>query len=803
MFGIVWYIYAATHVVKYNRTFMENEKDRLSILKYRLEILEKKHAAYGKEIAELREAVGSAMRQEPCGSQQNVHVSSVATGTPNCVGVEANADLSYEDSSTKQRATSSFPRVRINIERFIGENLISKIGIAILIIGVAIGVKYAFDYPLISPVVRVVLGYLIGVALTGLAFWLKKKYAGFSAVLHSGAMAIMYFITFTACSFYGIFSQEVAFCLMVFFTIFTVLSAISYNLQVVALIGMVGAYAVPFLLSDGSGNPAVMFGYMAIINAGILFLAFKRSWRLLNYASFLLTWIIYGIWLGFGYQYDRHFMLGFTFASIFFVIFYFTFLAYRFIQNDRFDVWSVSLLLANSFLFYGFGYALLDSSNRGELYLGAFTLVNAAIHFVVGAILYFRKLADRSLFYLVMGLVLVFITIAIPVQLSGSWVTLLWAGEAALLFGIGRRLKVGYYELLSYVLMVMSFLSLIFDWQVYFYETEAAMATKHFAPLLNVGFLSSSVYVALFGFIGYVAFKNRSALLQDRYSQLVKLMGWGIAAIFILAAYYSVRLEIALYWQQEFNIRMAYLMKLPVHLHATQFGTDCVDFRIVYISLYSMLFLSLISIANIRWAKNPAFARLNLGVSLAALLIFLIHALLHISNLRDSYQAQQVVFAGSAPLMNLGIRYVAFLFVLLLLVVSYYTIRKVLIKEEFYGIFTIIAHVTTLWIGSSELIHWLDILNFSNEYRFGLSILWGLYALLLIVLGIWQKRKYLRVASMILLGVTLVKLFFYDLLLLDSLSKTLVLICLGVILLAVSFLYNKYKSVIFEDDGQS
>jgi uncharacterized membrane protein len=68
------------------------------------------------------------------------------------------------------------------------------------------------------------------------------------------------------------------------------------------------------------------------------------------------------------------------------------------------------------------------------------------------------------LFYLVSGLVLVFITIAIPVQLDGNWVTLLWAGEAALLFWIGRTKNVPVYEKLSYLLMILAFISILHDW---------------------------------------------------------------------------------------------------------------------------------------------------------------------------------------------------------------------------------------------------------------------------------------------------------------------------------------------------
>ncbi|MBK8832163.1 MAG: DUF2339 domain-containing protein [Saprospiraceae bacterium] len=118
------------------------------------------------------------------------------------------------------------------MEQFIGSNLINKIGIAITIIGVAIGAKYSIDHDLISPLARIVLGYVIGIALLGFGFKLKKAYTDFSAVLVSGAIAIMYFITYAGLQFLQLISQLAAFSLMVLFTIMTIAAALNYNRQV-------------------------------------------------------------------------------------------------------------------------------------------------------------------------------------------------------------------------------------------------------------------------------------------------------------------------------------------------------------------------------------------------------------------------------------------------------------------------------------------------------------------------------------------------------------------------------------------
>ena len=82
------------------------------------------------------------------------------------------------------------------MEDLIGRNLINRIGILITVIGIFIGAKYAIDKNLISPTMRIILGYLMSGALASIAIYLRKKYNDYSAVLMSGAVAVFYFITY-------------------------------------------------------------------------------------------------------------------------------------------------------------------------------------------------------------------------------------------------------------------------------------------------------------------------------------------------------------------------------------------------------------------------------------------------------------------------------------------------------------------------------------------------------------------------------------------------------------------------------
>ena len=96
------------------------------------------------------------------------------------------------------------------LENFIGLKIINLVGIIVLLIGISIGVKYAIDKNLITPLARIILAYAAGAGLFILSLILRKNYEGFSAILFSGAMASAYFTTYGAYTYYNLFSQTYA-----------------------------------------------------------------------------------------------------------------------------------------------------------------------------------------------------------------------------------------------------------------------------------------------------------------------------------------------------------------------------------------------------------------------------------------------------------------------------------------------------------------------------------------------------------------------------------------------------------------
>ena len=671
-----------------------------------------------------------------------------------------------------------------NWEKFIGENLLSKIGIVILVIGVAIGAKYAIEHQLISPLMRIILGYLVGGGLLGFAFKLKAKYTNFSAVLLSGASAIVYFITYFAYDFYQLIPQIPAFGLMVVFTAFTVGAAIHYNRQMIAHLGLVGAYAIPFLLSDGSGKFAVLLSYMAIINTGILVVSIKKYWKPLYYVSFGLTWLIYFFWYvsdltvsdATGTTINPHFGLALTFLILFFIIFYLAFLGYKFIKNETFTVENIVLLLANSFIFYGFGYEILEHHSTGIHLLGLFTFCNALLHCLISVLIYKRKLVDKNLFYLTFGLMLVFVTITIPVQFNGNWITLLWSAEAVLLFWIGRKKQVPVYEFLSYPLILLSFISLIYDW----IDVYLGFPLVEFLPVFNIHCFTSVLSIIAFGWITLLNQKEVTDIRKDSSN----LINYAIPVLLIFTVYTSFRLEIAHYY----NLQLW-------RTHYT--GHSIATFKTIWILNYSLFFVSALSFVNLKKIKNQALGYASIILTVITIFVFLIQGLLLFSELREDYLNSSV----NSTVLNIGIRYISFVFMALALYSTFLYTKTSFITKTFKTVFDIVLHLSILWIVSSEFLHWIEMFHYTEGYKI-VSILWGMYALLLIILGIWKKKKHLRIGAMILFGVTLMKLFVYDMTHFGTIAKTIVFVSLGIILLIISFLYNKYKRFISEEHAE-
>ncbi|MGF1671237.1 MAG: DUF2339 domain-containing protein [Balneolaceae bacterium] len=759
----------------------------------RLDELQNKQQQFSDEIEKIREDIKLLQGNDVGSTDQFVQADPVKTEEISTLKTESES-VAENQEINGINSGSRFSRFfdSNDIEKFIGENLINKIGILITIIGVAIGARYAIDHELISPAKRVLLGYMAGSILLFFAVRLRNNLQNFSAVLFSGAMAVFYIITFAAFSFYSLIASVPAFLLMVFITLITVAASLFYNRQVVAHIGLVGAYAVPFL-AGGEGSISNLFLYMAIINAGVLSVAVYKYWKPLTISAFAFTWLIFGAWYSMEYSISEHFIPALIYSFLFFLIIYLAAIAYKLIREQEFRRTDIWLILANSFVFYGFGYSILSGHQDGSGWLGEFTFGNALVHFLAAALVYRSGLSDKNLFYLTIGLGVTFMTMAIPVELEGNWVTMLWTAEAALLFWIGRSQQITFYEKMSHPILALALISLLIDWNSAYPLNRMEYAESSFLFLINIHFFTSLFFIASLSFIVWTDFqkKNRPVLYgNDAINKLVRQMIW---LTLIVAVYFAIRLEILGFFRNLFiDSKISVSGETQPGILDTG-NRDLLRIGSIWTLNYTMLFVSMLSLAALRWLKWKDIATILFSVIIICTVIYLDKGLFEMGMLKDHYMNPDLNEPFEAGIWHIGIRYISFAFLGMMLYTGGLLIKQKIVNGSLYILYEALICVTLLWILSNELIFWLETASVSQPGKLWLTIFWGVYALLIVAIGIKYGKKHLRIGAIILLGIILIKLFFFDISQLDAIAKTIVFVALGVLLLTASFLYNKYK----------
>jgi uncharacterized membrane protein len=169
----------------------------------------------------------------------------------------------------------------IDWEQFMGAKLFAWLGGLALFLGVAFFVKYSFEHDLIPPQVRVALGFLVGAGLIvgGLKVSLEKYRITAQTLVASGVVSL-YAVTFACNSIYhfAFFGPVSTFLLMSLITATAFFLAVRLDAQVVAILGILGGFLTPVLISTGHDNPAGLFGYIAILVVGLAAVALHRRW---------------------------------------------------------------------------------------------------------------------------------------------------------------------------------------------------------------------------------------------------------------------------------------------------------------------------------------------------------------------------------------------------------------------------------------------------------------------------------------------------------------------------------------------
>lgn len=166
-------------------------------------------------------------------------------------------------------------------------NPIVKVGAVILFLGLSFLLRLASEYISFSIETRYVSVAVIGVISTVLGWRLRHRRYDYALILQGLGIGILYLTSLSAFKLHQLLPASVVFSIQVLLVITMVGLALRQNSRLLAQVALLGGLASPVLLSDGSGNYLVLFSYLALLNTGVAFVAWFKTWRSLNLISFV------------------------------------------------------------------------------------------------------------------------------------------------------------------------------------------------------------------------------------------------------------------------------------------------------------------------------------------------------------------------------------------------------------------------------------------------------------------------------------------------------------------------------------
>lgn len=654
------------------------------------------------------------------------------------------------------------------LERILGANWLSKIGIVTLVLGIAFFVKYAIDQNWINEIGRVGIGLLTGGIIIGIAHKLKAKYHVFSSILVGGGISVFYITITLAFREYELFNQTIAFVLLIFVTIFSVLLSLLYNRKELAVFSLLGGFASPLLVSSGAGNYIILFSYILILNAGMLIVSYMKQWRIIGMISYVLTLLFFWTWTLDSFK-DEFFTVA-LFISLFFVQFYLLALFDHLKTDKSITIYQVILILTNNlsaFLAYLFVFDKYSSDIRGLI-----TISLAVVNAIVLVVLFRNSRIDRNLVYLLIAIVMSFVSLAIPIQLKGHVITLFWAAESVVILWLWQKSQIRVFHVGFILISLLALFSYLLDINNNYVYYDS------FELFVNRLFITGIVVVA-----SYVI--NVLLLVRDKEHLQSNLpIIRSLKFLIIMLSYVVLFIE--------FNYQ------LEAYTDITLYGIS--SFRHVVLATFTTIYIAALACIYHKQilSKRYIFFLLYLSVFLYA--IFYSYLVI---NLRADifYSFNEVTYSSGLFFMHL-LSLPAIAYIIYLLVVH---IKSFLPDNNALSWVLTILAVIILSVETDHMIIgcWGNYDNYKSllydVHTFGYPILWGVIAMILMVWGLNRKEALLRKISLVFFALIIVKFYAYDVWRMSQTGRIISFVLLGVILLVVSFLLQKIRTLVKDE----
>ncbi|MBK8315468.1 MAG: DUF2339 domain-containing protein [Acidobacteria bacterium] len=679
---------------------------------------------------------------------------------------------------SEEEVSGIIPEKR-DLESLIGGTWFNRIGIFAIVLGAGYFLREAFRRGWIGPQGRVMIGIAAGLGLIFAGEKIRSRgYKNYAYGLSGGGISILYLTFFAAYDRYQLISQLMAFLLMSLVTAAAVLLAARYDALVIAIIGLLGGFLTPYMVSSGVDNQSGLFTYIALLDAGVLAVAYFKQWRTLNYLAFIGTIIISGGWMDEYYAPEKLWTTIFFFTLLF-LIFAVLAVFHNIVKRKPTIAPDLGLIFSNAGFYFGTSYFLLE--NKYHPYLGLFAIVMSAFYLGLGYLTYTRDREDKYLIMTFIGLAAIFLTLAVPIQLDQHWVTMSWALEGLVLTWIGLKSRSLQLRAVSAIIFFISFS----HWLMFDLAESSFGYNQSFNPIFNKRALSA---VILAGSLVI------AAILYQKFKEQVELR----ERQFFLAGLIVVANLVTLIWLSSDVIDLFNKLRMGIpegDVNAVEYLRDRYNnFEALSLTaLWTTFGLSglIVGVRRRVWG-----ARIG-GLLLLGLTILKVLAVdsghfedkWHRLILNPTFASFLIVIAAMAVTMRL------------------YFHNENVHKDEhrlvFNGSMILFNVLALIALSAESLSYFQKQIDYSKPYeeqrelslakQLTLSVIWTLYGGIMLFFGIRRVNRLLRWMGLGLLAISIVKVFLVDLSSLDTIYRIASIIVLGAMLLAVSFLYQQWQ----------
>ncbi|MGE5303478.1 MAG: DUF2339 domain-containing protein, partial [Alphaproteobacteria bacterium] len=400
---------------------------------------------------------------------------------------------------------------------FLGGNTLVRFGVIVLFFGVAFLLKYAserIEIPIEARLIGVALGAIVMLVI---GWRLRDARRGYGLIMQGGGIGVLYLTVFAAFRLYQLLPSGLVFTLLAAMAVFSAMLAVLQDSRSLAAMSVSGGFLAPVLASTGGGSHVALFSFYALINLGILIIAWFKAWRSLNVLGFAFTFII-GLFWGVRY-YQPEFLASTEPFLVLFFLFYVA-IAVLFALRQEANIKSPvdgTLVFGTPLVAFGLQTALV----RDVEYAAAFSaLALSCFYLLLAKILVARaRESIRLLVEAFLALGVAFGTLAVPLALDGRWTAAVWALEGAAIVWIGVRQQKLLARAFGIFLQFAAGVAFGFD----------AFGSKGAVPVLN-SFYLGCVFISFAAlFCAWYIKRRRAQLTEQEGIVAIALFCWGSA----------------------------------------------------------------------------------------------------------------------------------------------------------------------------------------------------------------------------------------------------------------------------------